>query len=103
MEVIVDSLCLKFERGTDPCKVWEAMSKGTLAVLFCGASWHGMIMAMVAFSERDDFSSCLGANMCLCVNNGLVQGDYREAYCFSIYPNGNWSAPTPILGSRIIP
>ena len=101
MEVLVDGTCLYFERITDPLSIWRALNKRKFVPLLLLASWCGSTLANVIFINGENFSTCLGTDMCFCVNNGLSQGGVREAYCHLIYPNATWDTDPIILGIHV--
>jgi len=101
MEVLVDGACLYFERITDPLSIWRALNKRKFVPLLLLASWYGSTLAYAIFTNGDNISTCLGTDMCFCVNNGLSQGGVREAYCHLIYPNATWDTDLIILGIHV--
>jgi hypothetical protein len=98
MELLVDSVCLYFDRRTDPLSIWKSLDKRKFVPLFMLASWYGTLLADMAFKWGDDLTKCWGTDMCFCVKNGLLQGGVREAYCLKIYPNATWEADPISLG-----
>ncbi len=101
MEMVVDSLCLYFDRKTDPLSIWKSLNKRKFIPLFIMASWYGSVLAVTMFVGSDNVDKCMGADLCYCVNNGLMEGGVLEAYCFLIYPNANWTTTPPILGPHL--
>jgi hypothetical protein len=101
MEVLVDGTCLYFERITDPLSIWRALNKRKFVPLLLLSTWYGSSLAAAIFIAGDNFSTCLGTDMCFCVNNGLSQGGVREAYCHLIYPNATWDTDPIILGIHV--
>jgi hypothetical protein len=102
VEMLVDVVCLRFERHTDPRTVWASMSKRIFVLMFMLSSWYGIVGAVGFFYAGDSLVKCQGSDMCHCVNHGLMNGGVREAYCKIIYPNASWDArPFPTLGSHV--
>jgi len=99
--VLVDGTCLYFERITDPLSIWRALNKRKFVPLLLFSTWYGSSLAAAIFITGDDISTCLGTDMCFCVNNGLSQGGVREAYCHLIYPNATWDTDPIILGIHV--
>jgi hypothetical protein len=100
-EIIVDVICLMYEKQTDPSAIWASANKRVFCILFMMSSWYGYICASAGLSLGDSFDACLGHDMCYCVNSGLVRGGVLEAYCHLIYPNGTWETDPIQLGMHV--
>ena len=90
-------------RKTDPLSIWKSMNKRKFVPLFIMASWYGSMLAVAVFVTGDNNDKCMGTDLCYCVKNGLIEGGVKEAYCFLIYPNANWTTTPPILGPHLNP
>lgn len=97
-EIMVDLICMRYEKRTDPSAIWASTNKRVFGILFMMSSWYGSISAVSFFTMGDNFNACQGMDMCHCVKNGLQEGGVREAYCHLIYPNGTWDTDPVVLG-----
>lgn len=100
-EIMVDVICLRYEKRTDPSAIWASTNKRVFGILFLMSSWYGSIAAVAFFNLGDNWNACQGMDMCHCVNNGLQEGGVREAYCHLIYPNGTWDTDPIVLGMHV--
>ncbi len=87
IEIVTDTVCIVYEtrRGLDPLAVWTGLSKKTLlpfvvyAIFF--ASYGGQVRSILG----DRFNACWSRDFCWCINNGLLPGGVREAYCLLVH------------------
>lgn len=89
-EVGVDTICVVFERGTDPYAVWKTMNKRRFIPLLVTALNYAACLAFGFLMAGDDYLYCYGKNLCYCVNHGLQPGGVRDTYCKVMYPNVTW-------------
>lgn len=92
-EIIVDTICMYFEKRTDPIVTWKGLKRKRMTIfifLYAYTSLYSSIAAYEMIANRvGGFDSCYGRNMCYCVGNGLVQDGIREKYCHILYPNNS--------------
>ena len=88
-ELFVDTVCLLYEqkyRNVSASHVWPAIDKRWFLITYLFAAWYGFILAQGTIIMSEDFSFCMGKDLCCCVGRGLVRNGARQTYCEMLYP-----------------
>lgn len=89
-EIFVDVICVTFEgREVEPKKIWRELPKRPFFALFMFAPWYAYICAQAFFTNSDNFSKCLGQDICLCLNQGLTPDGVLHKYCELLISKGH--------------
>ncbi len=97
IEFVTDTICILFEerrRSVRLLSVWRELPKARLLPLVAFSLLLASFGGQVRSLNGDNLKLCNRRDACFCVDNGLLPGGVREAYCLAIYPNSS-GLPAP--------
>ncbi len=97
IELVTDTICILFEerrRSVRMLSVWRELPKARLLPLVAFSLMFSALAGQIRNLTGDNLQLCNHRDACFCVDNGLLPGGVREAYCLALYPNSS-GRPAP--------